>query len=156
MTTATPETRPYTILLVEDSPSQQALTRRALEDSSVAARLFVVDDGMEALKYLRHEGVYADASAAPRPDIILLDLNMPRMDGYQVLKQLKADPSLATIPVTVLTTSHSDADAMECYASGANAFVPKPDEYDKFVQLFNALGMFWAQFVKVPPPPRGD
>lgn len=153
MTTAMPETRPYTILLVEDSPAQQALTRRALEDSSVSARLLVVDDGADALRYLRREGPWADETASPRPDIILLDLNMPRMDGFEVLKHLKADPSLATIPVTVLTTSHSDSDAMECYASGANAFVPKPAEYEKFVQLFNALAMFWAHFVKVPPAP---
>lgn len=153
MTTATPETRPYTILLVEDSPAQQALTRRALEDSSVQARLFVVDDGVDALKYLRHEDGFAEPATSPRPDIILLDLNMPRMDGYTVLKHLKADPALAAIPVTVLTTSQSDADARECYASGANAFVPKPAEYDKFVQLFNALAMFWAHFVKLPSEP---
>ncbi len=151
MPTATPHTRPYTILLVEDSPAQQQLTRRALEDSSVAAQLFVVDDGVEALKFLRREDTYSDATRSPRPDIILLDLNMPRMDGHAVLKHLKQDAKLATIPVTVLTTSNSDADAMECYASGANAFVPKPAEYDKFVQLFNALSMFWAQFVKLPP-----
>lgn len=153
MATAQPQTQSYTILLVEDSPAQQALTRRALEDSSVPARLHVVDDGVEALRYLRHEGPFADPAASPRPDIILLDLNMPRMDGYTVLKHLKADPSLATIPVTVLTTSNSDSDAMECYANGANAFVPKPAEYSKFVQLFNALSMFWAHFVKVPPGP---
>jgi len=152
--TATPETRPYTILLVEDSPAQQALTRRALEDSNVPARLFVVDDGVDALKFLRHEAEFTSADSSPRPDIILLDLNMPRMDGHTVLKHLKSDPALATIPVTVLTTSNSDSDAMECYASGANAFVPKPAEYDKFVQLFNALSMFWAQFVKLPPTPN--
>ncbi|MCL4731533.1 MAG: response regulator, partial [Planctomycetes bacterium] len=94
---------------------------------------------------------FADPAASPRPDIILLDLNMPRMDGYAVLRSLKADPALAAIPVTVLTTSNRDADAMECYASGANAFVPKPAEYEKFVQLFQALGLFWARFVKLPP-----
>jgi CheY-like chemotaxis protein len=146
--TGTPETRPFVILLVEDSPQQQALTRRAVEDSSLNAELRVVGDGETALQYLRKEGEYTDA---PRPDIILLDLNMPRMDGNAVLSELRSDERLQNIPVTVLTTSSSDADITASYARGANAFVTKPSQYDQFVNLFSALGQFCAHFVKLPP-----
>lgn len=145
--TSTPETRPFTILLVEDSPVQQALTRRAMEDSTLEADLRVVDDGEAALQYLRGEGEFA---GAPRPDIILLDLNMPRMDGHTMLEKLRSDPKLAGIPVTVLTTSTADADVSASYARGANAFVTKPAEYEKFVELLSALGQFWAHFVRRP------
>lgn len=145
------QTRPFTILLVEDSPVQQALTRRALEDSTLEADLRVVDDGVAALAYLRQEGEFAGEDAAPRPDIVLLDLNMPRMNGHEFLDKLKGDPALANFPVTVLTTSSADSDATASYARGANAFVTKPAEYEKFVELLNALGQFWAHFVKSPP-----
>jgi CheY-like chemotaxis protein len=145
------QTRPFTILLVEDSPVQQALTRRALEDSTLEADLRVVDDGVAALAYLRQEGEFAGEDAAPRPDIVLLDLNMPRMNGHEFLAKLKGDPALANFPVTVLTTSSADSDATASYARGANAFVTKPAEYEKFVELLNALGQFWAHFVKSPP-----
>jgi CheY-like chemotaxis protein len=151
MSESATQTLPFTILLVEDSPAQQALTRRALEDSSLDANLHVVDDGVEALQYLRGEGAYGDREANPRPDILLLDLNMPRMDGHEFLAALKADPALASIPVTVLTTSTADSDVTASYARGANAFVTKPAEYDKFVNLFSALGQFWAHFVKRQP-----
>ncbi|MCB9895356.1 MAG: response regulator [Planctomycetes bacterium] len=150
--TESTQTRPFTILLVEDSPVQQALTRRALEDSTLDADLRVVDDGVAALQYLRREGDFSDESANPRPDIVLLDLNMPRMNGHEFLDRLKAEPKLAQIPVTVLTTSTADADVTASYARGANAFVTKPAEYEKFVELLNALGQFWAHFVKAPPP----
>lgn len=151
MSESSTQTRGFTILLVEDSPVQQALTRRALEDSSLDANLQVVEDGVSALQYLNREGEFADEGASPRPDIILLDLNMPRMDGHEFLNRLKADEKLAQIPVTVLTTSTSDSDVTASYARGANAFVTKPAEYDKFVALLNALGQFWAHFVKTPP-----
>ncbi|MCC6466174.1 MAG: response regulator [Planctomycetes bacterium] len=143
--------RAYTILLVEDSPAQQALTRRALEDAGLQAELQVVSDGVEALQYLRKEGAFA---ASPRPDIILLDLNMPRMDGHTFLEQLRGDARIAGIPVTVLTTSSADSDATASYARGANAFVTKPAEYDQYVRLLVALGQFWAHFVKLPPAPK--
>ncbi|MBZ0135361.1 MAG: response regulator [Planctomycetes bacterium] len=145
------QSRPFTILLVEDSPVQQALTRRALEDSTFEAELRVVDDGVAALQYLSGEGEFADRDANPSPDIILLDLNMPRMDGHEFLERLKTDPRFATVPVTVLTTSNSDSDITASYAKGANAFVTKPAEYEKFVELLSALGQFWAHFVKRPP-----
>jgi CheY-like chemotaxis protein len=148
---ATVEARPFIILLVEDSPAQQVLTRRALEDSALDADLRIVGDGEAALQYLRNEGDYADAEACPRPDIILLDLNMPRLDGNAMLKELRGDRRLKNIPVTVLTTSNSDTDATASYARGANAFVTKPAEYGNFVDLFRALGQFWAHFVKLPP-----
>lgn len=151
MSAPSAETREFNILLVEDSPVQQQLTRRALEDSSLEANLHVVDDGVAALQYLKHEGEFADESDNPRPDIVLLDLNMPRMDGHEFLEALKSDPTIASIPVTVLTTSSADSDATASYANGANAFVTKPDEYNKFVELLSALGQFWAHFVKSPP-----
>ena len=146
------QTRSFTILLVEDSPVQQALTRRALEDSTLEADLRIVEDGVAALQYLHREGEFNDESSSPRPDIVLLDLNMPRMGGHEFLDKLKSEPKLAQIPVTVLTTSNADSDATASYARGANAFVTKPAEYEKFVELLNALGQFWAHFVKVPPP----
>jgi CheY-like chemotaxis protein len=151
MSESSTQSRPFTILLVEDSPVQQALTRRALEDSTLAADLHVVEDGVAALQYLKREGEFGDESTNPRPDIVLLDLNMPRMNGHEFLAQLKSDPRIANIPVTVLTTSNSDADATASYARGANAFVTKPAEYAKFVELLSALGQFWAHFVKTPP-----
>ena len=151
MSDSSTQTRSFTILLVEDSPVQQALTRRALEDSSLDADLHVVEDGVSALQYLNREGEFADEGASPRPDIILLDLNMPRMDGHEFLDRLKSNEKLAQIPVTVLTTSTADSDVTASYARGANAFVTKPAEYDEFVDLLNALGQFWAHFVKTPP-----
>lgn len=151
MSESSTKTRSFTILLVEDSPVQQALTRRALEDSTLDANLHVVDDGVAALQYLHGEGEFTDRDAFPRPDIVLLDLNMPRMDGHEFLEKLKSDEKLAQIPVTVLTTSTSDGDVTASYAKGANAFVTKPAEYEKFVELLNALGQFWAHFVKSPP-----
>jgi CheY-like chemotaxis protein len=151
--TMTTETRQFVILLVEDSPVQQALTKRALEDSTLEADLFVVDDGVEALKYLRREGEYADEDSHPRPDIILLDLNMPRMDGHTMLEKLAEDPNVADIPVTVLTTSSAESDVTASYARGANAFVTKPAEYERFVELLSALGQFWAHFVRRPQEP---
>jgi CheY-like chemotaxis protein len=147
---STTNTHSFTILLVEDSPVQQALTRRALEDSTLTASLHVVDDGVAALQYLKGEGEFSK-KGNPRPDIVLLDLNMPRMGGQEFLLRLKSDPKLAQIPVTVLTTSSSDSDATASYARGANAFVTKPAEYEKFVELLSALGQFWAHFVKTPP-----
>jgi CheY-like chemotaxis protein len=146
----TTQTKPFTILLVEDSPVQQALTRRALEDSTLsAAELHVVEDGVAAMQYLKGEGTFRNKN--PRPDIVLLDLNMPRMGGHEFLAKIKSDPKLAHIPVTVLTTSNADSDATASYARGANAFVTKPAEYEKFVELLSALGQFWAHFVKTSP-----
>lgn len=145
------QNRSIVLLLVEDSPVQQALTRRALEDSGVDAVMHVVDDGVAALEYLRHQGEFSKQDAHPRPDIILLDLNMPRMDGHELLEKFKQDSDLASIPVTVLTTSSADEDATASYARGANAFVTKPAEYADFVKLFEALGQFWLNFVKLPP-----
>lgn len=151
MSDAGTQTKPFTILLVEDSPVQQALTRRALEDSTFEAELRIVEDGVAALQYLNGEGEFADRETNPRPDIVLLDLNMPRMDGHEFLGRLKSDEKLAMIPVTVLTTSNADSDATASYAKGANAFVTKPAEYEKFVELLSALGQFWAHFVRRPP-----
>jgi CheY-like chemotaxis protein len=148
---STTQTRSFTILLVEVSPVQQALTRRALEDSTLAADLHVVEDGVAALQYLKGEGEFSNAQSNPRPDIVLLDLNMPRMGGHEFLDKLKSDPRISQIPVTVLTTSSADSDATASYARGANAFVTKPAEYEKFVELLSALGQFWAHFVKSPP-----
>ncbi len=153
MTETTSQVSKFTILLVEDSPVQQALTRRALEDSDLEADLYVVGDGVEALDYLHGRGEFDAPDSAPRPDIILLDLNMPRMDGHTTLEKIRENESLAQIPITVLTTSDADSDATASYARGANAFITKPAEYDEFVKLLNALGQFWAFHVKLPPTP---
>jgi len=120
---------PIEILLVEDSPDDAALTVDALRSGRVHNRISVVDDGVEAMAFLRREGAYADA---PRPDLVLLDLNLPRKDGSEVLAEIKADPDLSTIPVVVLTTSEAEEDILRSYKLHANAYVTKPVDFEQF------------------------
>lgn len=135
------------ILLVEDSPGDVSLTREALADARVANDLYVVGDGESALAYLRGHGQYA---ASPRPDIILLDLNLPGMDGRKVLEEIKRDPALLTIPVIVLTTSSHEADVMRSYELHANAYVTKPVSFTDFLGVLRQLEGFWLEIVRLP------
>jgi two-component system response regulator len=139
---------PIEILLVEDSPSDVDLTREALEDTKVHNNLSVVGDGVEALAFLRREGRYADA---PHPDLILLDLNLPKKDGREVLAEIKSDPDLRRVPVVVLTTSAAEQAVMESYNLHANCYVKKPVDLDAFMRVVRSIDNFWLAIVKLPP-----
>lgn len=140
------------ILLVEDSPGDVRLTREALSEAKVANRLHVVGDGEEAMNFLRRRDKHANA---PRPDLLLLDLNLPRMDGRQVLEEVKADPDLRTIPVVVLTTSDAEGDILKSYNLHANCYLVKPVDVDKFFAQIRSLEDFWLAVVKLPPSTVG-
>jgi len=141
------DTRPAHILLVEDSPSDVALTLAALRDGHMANEVHVVRDGEQAMSFLRGEPPYGDA---PRPDLILLDLNLPRKDGREVLSEMKCDERLRAIPVVVLTTSTADADVQHAYESYANAFVSKPVDFDEFFAAIRGIENFWLSIVRLP------
>jgi two-component system, chemotaxis family, response regulator Rcp1 len=138
---------PIEILLVEDSPADVDLTREALEDTKIHNNLSIVSDGVEALTFLRREGEYADA---PHPDLILLDLNLPKKDGREVLAEIKADPRLRRIPVVVLTTSEADQDILRSYDLHANCYVTKPVDLDAFVEVVRSIEDFWLAIVRLP------
>ena len=144
-----PGTIPIEILLVEDSEPDVILTQEAFAAAGVANRLHVARDGVEALDFLRREDGYADA---PRPDVILLDINMPRKNGLEVLAEIKRDPLLMTIPVIILTTSQADEDILRSYQAHAASYVVKPIEFGQFYQVIQALGRYMLSIVRVPPP----
>jgi len=135
------------VLLVEDDPGDVLMTREAFADHKVANRLSVVSDGVSALEFLRKEGEYADA---PVPDLILLDLNLPRMDGREVLEALKADANLRAIPVVVLTTSEAEEDVVRSYSLHANAYVTKPVDFDRFIDVVRQIDEFFVEVVRLP------
>ena len=142
-----PGQRPIAILMVEDSPSDAQLTVEALHAAKIANRLSHVEDGVEAMRFLRRQGPYADA---PRPDLILLDLNLPRMDGREVLDELKRDLNLKVIPVVVLTTSRSEQDVLRSYQLHANCYITKPVDFTKFMEVVKAIEQFWLTIVTLP------
>jgi CheY-like chemotaxis protein len=135
------------VLLVEDSPGDVRLTQEAFRDANRSIRLQVVSDGVEAMAFLRREGCHVHA---PRPDLILLDLNLPKMDGREVLAQIKADASLKTIPTVILTTSEAEADIVKCYQLQANCYLSKPVQFDAFASLVRMINDFWLTKVKLP------
>jgi two-component system, chemotaxis family, response regulator Rcp1 len=136
------------ILLVEDSPSDVELTIDAMREARVANELSVVSDGVEAMAFLRRTGRYADA---PRPDLVLLDLNLPRKDGKEVLAEIRADEGLRPIPVAVLTTSKAEADVLRSYQLGANCYITKPVGLVEFLEVIHAIEGFWLTIVRLPP-----
>ena len=140
--------RPIDILLVEDDPGDVLITREALEHSKVKNTLHTVVDGEEALAFLRQEGDFAGAT---RPDLILLDLNLPRRDGREVLAEIKSDPELRRIPVVVLTTSQAEEDILRSYDLHANAFVTKPVDFQRFVDVVRQVDEFFFAVVRLPP-----
>ena len=142
-----PQQKPIEILMVEDSPSDAQLTIEALHAAKIANRLSHVEDGVEALQFLRQQGPYADV---PRPDLILLDLNLPRKDGREVLGELKRDPDLKVIPVVVLTTSRSEQDVLRSYQLHANCYITKPVDFTKFMEVVKAIESFWLSIVTLP------
>ncbi len=135
------------VLLVEDDPGDVLMTREAFEDNKVANRLQVVSDGVSALAFLRKEGEHADA---PTPDLVLLDLNLPRMDGREVLEAMKSDDTLRSIPVVVLTTSEAEEDVVRSYALHANAYVTKPVDFDRFIEVVRQIDEFFVEVVRLP------
>ncbi|GAA4687439.1 response regulator [Phytohabitans rumicis] len=141
-------TSPIEVLLVEDDPGDVLMTQEAFEEHKLHNRLTVVPDGDEALAYLRREGRYADAVT---PDLILLDLNLPRRDGREVLAEIKEDDRLGTIPVVVLTTSQADEDILRSYQLHANAYVTKPVDFDRFIAVVRQIDEFFVSVVKLPP-----
>ena len=143
--------RSSVVLLVEDSKADQRLVIRALKNAKIKTDLHVVDDGELALKYLNREAEYASEESSPRPDLILLDMNLPRVDGKQVLKQIRNNPDIRNIPVVMLTTSNHEKDVMESYSLGVNAYITKPVEMEGFVNAIQRLEEFWFELVILPP-----
>lgn len=139
--------RTIQILLVEDSPSDVKLTVAALKHAKVANEVSHVEDGVQALDFLRRKGAYA---RAPRPDLVLLDLNLPRKDGREVLQEMKSDPDLSLIPVVVLTTSQAEQDVFESYKLHANCYVTKPVNFDRFLEIIQNIENFWLTVVELP------
>jgi CheY-like chemotaxis protein len=139
--------RQIEVLLVEDDPGDVLMTKEAFEDHKLSNQLHVVTDGVEAMEFLRHTGEHADA---PRPDLVLLDLNLPRMDGREVLQAIKSDPELASIPVVILTTSEAEEDVLRSYSLHANAYVTKPVDFDRFIQVVRQIDEFFVTVVRLP------
>lgn len=142
-----PENRSITILMVDDDPADVRLTREALGARQMASRIYDVCDGIEALAFLQKQGVYADA---PRPDLILMDLNMPRMDGRETLAAIKNDLSFRRIPVIVLTTSADEADVAKAYELNANCYITKPVDWSRFIRVIRLIEDFWLTIVCLP------
>ncbi len=135
------------ILLVEDNPGDVRLTKEAMKEGKIRNNLSVAVDGVEAMAFLRREGKYADA---PRPDVVLLDLNLPKKDGRAVLKEIKEDPDLRRIPVVILTSSKADEDVLNSYDLHANCYVTKPGDLEQFIEVVKSVEGFWFQIVKLP------
>ena len=139
--------KPIEILLIEDNPGDVRLTKEVLMEGKVRNNLQVVGDGVEAMAFLRRENNYAEA---PRPDLILLDLNLPKKDGREVLQEIKADDQLKRIPVVVLTTSEADEDILRSYDLSANCYITKPVDLDQFIRVIKTIETFWLTIVKLP------
>lgn len=144
----TTQVTPIEMLLVEDNPGDARLAKEALKDSKLLNNIHHVSDGEQAIDFLRRAGAYA---GAPRPDLILLDLNLPRKDGREVLAEIKADPNLKTIPVVVLTTSEAEQDILQSYRLHANCYITKPVGFASFVEVVHAIESFWFGVVTLPP-----
>lgn len=141
--------KPIVILMAEDDPDDRLLAKEALEESQLVNQIYFVADGIELLDYLKKRGEYAD-KPAPRPGVILLDLNMPRVDGREALERIKTDPDLRSIPVIVLTTSKAEEDILRSYQLGVNGFITKPVSFEGLVSVMGGLGKYWFQIVELP------
>ncbi len=139
--------KPIEILLVEDNPGDVRLTQEAFKEGKIKNNLYITKDGVEAIEFLRHEGEYSDS---PRPDLILLDLNMPRKSGKEVLEEVKADDDLKRIPVVILTTSEAEQDILRSYDLHANCFITKPVDMNQFIEVVKYIENFWFTVVRLP------
>ncbi len=138
------------ILLAEDNKADQVFTQRAFSQTEIQCNLFIVKDGIETIEYMRRNGIFKDPKLSPKPDVLLLDINMPRMNGKEVLKELKTDPVLKTTPVIMLTTSDHENDIIESYEYCANAYITKPIGLDQFIKTIESLKRFWLQEATLP------
>ena len=143
--------KPAIILLAEDDRGDQELTRRALAEGKIRNDLRIVEDGEEALAYLFRRGKYKDPATSPKPDLLLLDLNLPRVDGREVLERIRADSKMRRMAVVVLTTSRQEEDILRSYELGCNSFITKPVGMDQFIRVIQALEEYWFQIVVLPP-----
>ena len=143
--------KPSIILLVEDDRGSQELTRRALGEGKIRNELRIVEDGEEALAYLFRRGKYKDPATSPKPDLLLLDLNLPRVDGREVLERIRGDSKLRRMAVVVLTTSQQEEDILRSYELGCNSFITKPVDINQFIRVIQALERYWFQIVVLPP-----
>ncbi|MFM9966617.1 MAG: response regulator [Planctomycetaceae bacterium] len=143
-----PHSRPRHILLIEDNPADVELTRQCFRESRIPNEVHAASEGDTALAFLRRQGQFA---AAPRPDLVLLDLNLPGIDGREILATIKRDPNLRTIPVVILTTSDADDDILEAYRLQANSYLRKPVDLDEFIELANAICEYWFHYGQLPP-----
>jgi CheY-like chemotaxis protein len=146
----TDDKKPITILLADDDPDDRMLTRDAFTESRLYNKLEMVEDGEELMDYLYHRGKYSGEAAMPRPGLILLDLNMPRKDGREALKEIKSCPELRRIPVIVLTTSKAEEDILRTYDLGVNSFVTKPVTFEALVDVLKTIGKYWFEMVELP------
>jgi len=144
------ESKPIIILMAEDDPDDRYLTSEAFVESRIANELYFVEDGIDLLDYLYRRGKYSDPKDSPRPGIILLDLNMPRKDGREALKEIKSDPFLKHIPIVILTTSQAEEDILNTYNLGANSFITKPVTFDGLVKIIKVIENYWFEIVKLP------
>jgi CheY-like chemotaxis protein len=144
------------ILMADDDPDDCMLAREALAESRLDNQLHCVEDGEELMDYLYHRGKYQEPGSAPRPGLILLDLNMPKKDGREVLRELKADPELRQIPVLVLTTSKAEEDIHRSYYLGANSYITKPVTFSSLIEVMQTVGKYWFEIVELPPESLED
>jgi CheY-like chemotaxis protein len=149
------EREPLTVLVAEDDDDDRRLIMKAWAKSRAANGLRFVEDGQELTDYLNHTGDYSDAASSPRPAVILLDLNMPKKDGREALKEIKADPELRQIPIVILTTSEADEDICRSYDLGANSYITKPVTFGALVDVLQVLGKYWIEIVDLPPLTAG-
>lgn len=147
------ERKPTILLMADDDPDDRMLATDALAESHLSNELYCVEDGEELMDYLYHRGRYADAATAPRPGVILLDLNMPRKDGREAIQEIKADPHLRQIPIIVLTTSKAEEDIYRSYDLGVNSFITKPVTFAALVDVMQSLGRYWFEIVELPSNP---
>jgi CheY-like chemotaxis protein len=150
MQTTEKKRNPIVILYADDDPEDRFLAKEALEESRLANELYFVEDGEDLMDYLNNQGKYTDAAKYPLPGLILLDLNMPRKDGREALKEMKADPKFRMIPVVVLTTSRAEEDIMKTYDLGVSSFISKPVTFEGLVDIMKALGKYWFEIVELP------
>ena len=149
-----PRKQVVTILVADDDQEDRMLIREALEENRFASDLRFVEDGEELMNYLHRKGIYEDPAKSPRPGIILLDLNMPRKDGRESLKEIKSDPGMREIPIVVLTTSGAQEDVLRTYDLGVNSFITKPVTFEALVEVVRTLGRYWFEIVELPTHPE--
>jgi CheY-like chemotaxis protein len=145
--------KPHAILLVEDNPADIKITQRALRESASVVELIVVRDGQDAVEYLLRQGPHAASPGWRCPDLILLDLNLPRLTGREVLERIRETPALRAIPVVVLSTSHRQEDVLDLYRAGANTYIEKPQDFARFVEVLQAIRRYWLETALLPPTP---